>query len=239
MRDLLPEQIENLPQSVINQRAENGFSLYCTNEDQISKIPEKSINKGVSSGGEIFFALPQEKRDGISKDVIDQFVLSGGDVHSLSEQEKRNISQYVINQSYFTKGALPAGLSYSISPTQARKVPEELQDEKVGPIVLYSVGKIKKEDLPIEVFANYKTRMEFFRVAKGKLVSAFNDLCDKHGYTESVPPVIMEAFNKKLEELQNEISAKMVEAEEWLQGRGHQMKNPVEAMETGIQELGW
>lgn len=176
----------------IYQRAVNGWSLKDLSEKRKVKIPEE---------------------------IIYQYVENGGSLNDFSSEHVATMSQMIINQ--YAANLDNIILYINASCKQRDKIPKCLRsvDENMKRmIILYGAARITKDDLPIEVFANYNTRLNLLRIIKEKTIKKFNEICVKYGYIDDVPVELIKIFDEKCREIQEEVYIKKQVALQQLDG---------------------
>ena len=168
---LLKKQIRAIPQEIINQRAAQGKDLIGLLEEQIRAIPQEIIN---------------------------QRATKGKDLSHLSEEQISAIPQKSINM-------LAATSRYSSDLSEKRiaeipKVITEISRESIEALILYGSGKIKKEDLPANIFLNRHLRAALLKIIDVRLIKQYNKICKDHGYVDYVPDKVKKSFDKKVQE---------------------------------------
>ncbi len=114
-----------------------------------------------------------------------------------------------IPQEFINQYASNGGDLEILTKAQRRAIPEEISkasEEGMEALVLYSAGKIKKEDLPANVFLNCFLRKSLLAISKTKLRLQYNQLCKEQGYTDCVPKEVQEKFNEKQQKMYKEIN---------------------------------
>jgi len=228
------EQIAEIPQDIVNQYALNGGSLEALNNRQRNAITIDIRNQRAVKGRG--YNYKYDDRPSVSQDITNQFVLNGGYLGELDDARTKAVPKEIIYQRIANTGwhpldpectgSVPNDIreKYSLvygdlclffdDEEQLKAIPKDLittsdySDEIKNAIVLYSLGKITKEELPIEVFANYKTRKDLLNIIKVKLFKHFQEICYEMSFKGKVPDEVKMAFDKKCEEIEKEINEK-------------------------------
>ena len=257
--ELTDEQIEAIPQDVVNQRAANGGGLGGLTDEQRKAISQEIINQYVVNGGYLHELTP-EQIEKIPQNVVNQYVANGGRLGGLTDEQRKAIPQEIINQ-YVANGGYLNNLTYKqieaipqeiinqraangwsfggLTAKQIAAIPRGILefDEKMrNALILYAAGKIKKDDLPNEVYANYKSRRILLGIIKTKLIKKFNQICDEKGFGEYVPHELKKVFDEKCAQIRQEVKEKQQQAVLQL---GKEQKGLVENAKREIEDMGW
>ena len=219
--ELTDEQRKGIPQDVINQRAANDGDLGRLTDEQIR---------------DIMCALLEDKmyESEISQEDINQYVAYGGDLGRLTDEQREEIPQDAVNQRAAYDGDLGG-----LTDEQRKAIPRGILvfDEKMrNALILYAAGKIKKDDLPNEVYANCKSRRILLGIIKTKLIKKFNQICDEKGFGEDVPHELKKVFDEKCAQIQQEVREKQQQAVSQL---GKEHKGLVENAKREVEGMGW
>ncbi len=169
------------------------------------KITQEDINQYVANGGSLV-RLTKEQIEAVPQELINQRAANGGDLFRITNKQIEAIPQEIINQ----RAANGGDLEY-LTKEQIQAIPEEISEvskEGLEALILYSAGKIKKEDLPANVILNYALRKNLLNIVKTRLIQHQNQVCKENGYTDHVPNEVQEKFNEKLKEIYKEINEK-------------------------------
>ena len=228
---LLKEQIRAIPQEIINQRVANGGNLYHLLEEQIRAIPQEIINQRAAKG-KYLIGLLEEQISAIPQGIINQYAAKGGELGYLSKEQIRAIPQEDINQ-YVANGG---HLSY-LSEQQIAEIPKvitEISRESIEALILYGSGKIKKEDLPANIFLNRHLRAALLKIIDVRLIKQYNKICKDHGYVDYVPDKVKKSFDKKVQEIEQVIIETM---QKKLEEINTQMKNDEDSAIDDINKM--
>ncbi len=211
--DFLPEEkIAAIPQEIVNERARNGQPLDGFTAEQIAAIPKKDFNQYVEKGGALNLnCISDSMIKSIPQKSINIRAMNGGDLTRLSKEQIDNIPQENLNMAvlYYK---ITADLVDEKRKNSIPKVILEPSYRAQKAIILYGAGKIKSDELPIELFANSETFVRLFYVVEQKLKQKFNQICEENGYTNEVPDSVVKAFDKQLDKLEDDIFDKRTAA---------------------------
>lgn len=197
------DQCKAIPQKFINQRAANGKDLDSLIKDQIKAIPQKSINQFAAKGKALWIFTETEIKE-IPQWIINQRTASGKKLNSVTTDQIKAIPQKFINQ----RAANGGDLQY-FTDGQRDKIPQEIKEptkDGINSLILFGAGKINSQDLPLDVFVNYKLREWLLEIIQDKTKAQFNEICQKQGYKDEVPRELKKAFDKRLIEIFDEVS---------------------------------
>ena len=204
LRFLSGDQLSEVPQEIINQYVANGGNMIGLLRKQKSSIPQEIINQYVANGGDLngllddqILAIPQE--------IINQYIANGGDLSLLSPQQKSEIPQEIVNEYAANGGDL---MSRDLSYEQREKIPNKIinpSDKAKEALILYTIGKIDNQDLPLDIFVNYRIRKALLEVIKKRTKMIFNEICEKNGFIDHIPSEIISAFTERLQNINKEV----------------------------------
>ena len=230
--------LREIPQKIIDQRVKNGGDLNGIPSEKIEKIPQKFINQCAAKGGNLFGAREKQIAN-IPQGVINQCAENGGDLHCFSYQQIENIPQISINLGVsLGKTDINDGL-FTILDAQKKAIPEailEIDENAKNALILYGAGKIGKEDLPTEVYANPGLRHVLLHIIKTRTMKRFNEGCIEYGYLDNVPAEIVEEFDKRLEAMGKEVEELRVQSVIKLTEK---QSSSVSALKEEISGLEW
>ena len=204
MIGLLRKQKSAIPQKIVNQRVANGGDLNGLLDDQILAIPQEIINQYVANGGGLYY-LSDDQKLAIPQEIINQYIANGGDLSLLSPQQKSEIPQEIVNEYAANGGDL---MSRDLSYEQREKIPNKIinpSDKAKEALILYTIGKLDNQDLPLDIFVNYRIRKALLEVIKKRTKMIFNEICEEHGFIEHIPSEIISAFTERLQDINKEV----------------------------------
>lgn len=208
LQNLSREQKLAISSTEINQYVENGGNLSDLEPEQLPRIGQQAINKRAANGYELK-GLLKYQLSAIPKDAIDQRVINFRSLSKLSEEQKLAIPQESINERA-AKGKSLSGLfvhQIGSIPKQIR----EITEEGITALILYSVGKIKSNELPANVYLNPDLRNQLLNIIRKRMIAQYEQICQKNGYIEKVPDKVKESFDGKLKEVEKSVEHKMQE----------------------------
>ena len=223
-------------QGDVNQYVANGGSLRTFTEDQIKAIPQQIVNQRAANSGNLT-GFTKDQKKAIPQDDINKRAANGGSLEEFTEDKIKVIPQENINQRVAKYGYSENRGRYldGVTEDQIKAIPEKLKKpdyNMINALTLYANGEIKKEDLPLEVFANCETRRKLIWIVRDKNIEKFNKLCKEKGYLDNVPDELKARFDERCKEFEKEIKAKIYEAVKYLT---EERKKQDEI----IDEMGW
>ena len=188
----------------INEYIANGGDLRFLSGDQLSEVPQEIINQYVANGGNMIGLLRKQKL-AIPQEIINQYIANGGDLSLLSPQQKSEIPQEIVNEYAANGGDL---MSRDLSYEQREKIPNIIinpSDKAKEALILYTIGKLDNQDLPLDIFVNYRIRKALLEVIKKRTKMIFNEICEENGFIEHIPSEIISAFTERLQNINKEV----------------------------------
>lgn len=229
MSDILPKQKANIPHTAIVKYIENHGDLFYLSPEEKANLTENEIIENMAYYDRLKVSLLTPK------ETIDKYVAFGLHIEYLSPKQIANISQGAINQralNGYSLTNLPperiaripqaninqyvahVGSCYGISDEQRMLIPKqirEITEEGRTALILYSLGKIKSNELPANVYLNPDLRNELLNIIKKRMIDQYEQICQTNGYIEKVPDEVKESFDRKLKEVKKSVEHKMQE----------------------------
>ena len=231
----------------INNRAKNGCRLDNLNSDQIPCITEESVNIRASKGCRLDDLTP-DQISCITEESWFKYIENGGDLHFLPEELLKDLPQLPFNLRVARRGdslrsmpnekqrAVPKVIcDYEFDEIKGKMVLLAGYNENANALILYSLGKISKDDLPISIFVNESWRTRLLRVIKRNTTNKFNRICAENGFETDVPETLVKAFNEKLKQIEEDVEARMVEGVKFLTER----QFSEERVQDEIEKMEW
>lgn len=203
------DDLKNVPQEFFNKRVENGAELYGIPEANLENVPQEIINQRAAKGYDLFWISPDKIKQ-IPQSDINTYVANNGNLEDLDLLLNLN----EVPQEYINLRIANGGSFDNIPQEKADAVPQELirpSKDSIDAVENFRNGIIKREGIPSEAYANFKLRKQIVSIMKGKAKEQFNQICDENGFTKEIPNEIKEAFDKRIQDAENDIKSKVID----------------------------
>ena len=201
-------QIKAIPQEIVNEYVVHGGDLRLFSEDQIEAIPQEIVNEYVAHGGDLGWFFSADQIKAIPQEIINERAANGGSLGWFSADQRKTIPEKVLHMTNEAREAL----------------------------ILYTIGKIKKQDLPIDVFVNHSARRCLLEVIRVKTEKHFYEICEKNGYIQYIPQEVLSAFDERLQTIEKEVTEK---TKQGIKELSEISKRKKENIIDEMREMGW
>ncbi len=240
-------------------------------EEQRANVSPESIIKYIENGGSLgnliqCSMLTEQDAVNLSSEVIDKYIENGGAIFDLNEEQIKNISpesiqKRIINfkddnldldglsqeqiasipQRAFYENWANGGRATQIDEKSKEKLGGKPSQEMVDAVILYSGGKITKDEIPLECYGNYRARSSLFSIIESNTKDAFNTVCNKYGFEENVPQDLVEKFDEKISEIKDELEIKKEKSVDNVieETKNAEIESKKSAAKEEIQGFGW